>query len=167
MPQETALFKESQYFSPAFYVIFLACLAMIFVVSMIVPGLGTSLLPMQLIFVGGFLLTFNLMYMRTIISEDDITVVFGLLFPLYVKHIPITSIIESEAVRYEPLEDYGGWGIRGWGKRRALNARGDFGVLLTLEDDTLLMLGSQVPQELDDAIQSAKRQPHIGTRVRE
>jgi len=166
MPQETVLFKESQYFSPAFYVIFLACLAMVFTVSAILPGLGTSLLTMQLIFVAGTLLTFNLMYMRTTIEENNVTVVFGLLFPMYIKHIPAVTILESEAVRYEPLQDYGGWGIRGWGKRRALNARGDFGVLLTLDDGTMLMLGSQVPQELDDAIQNARRHPHVGTRAR-
>ena len=159
------MFRESQYFSPAFYVIFLACIGMIFVVSTILPGIGTSLLPMQLFFSALFLLAFNLMYMKTSVDKDNITVVFGLLFPLYIKHIPLTSILESEAVRYEPMQDYGGWGIRGWGKRRALNARGDFGVLLTLDDDIMLMLGSQVPQELDDAIQNARHRPHAGTRT--
>lgn len=166
MPQETVLFKESQYFSPAFYVIFLACLATVYTMSMIVPGLDNSLLPTQIAFTVAMALTFNLMYMRTTIEENNITVVFGLLFPMYIKRIPAITVIESEAVRYEPLQDYGGWGIRGWGKRRALNARGDFGVLLTLDDGTMLMLGSQVPQELDDAIQNARRHPHIGTRAR-
>jgi hypothetical protein len=80
------------------------------------------------------------------------------------------SISQAEAVRYEPLQDYGGWGIRGWGARKALNARGDFGVLLTLKDQTKLLIGSQEPQELEGAIlntiQGSRRRSTSGSRRR-
>lgn len=163
MSEETVLFRESQYFSPGFYVIFLACLASVYAMPMMMPGVGTSMLPGEIIFTVLMLLTCNLMFMRTTVTNAEIVITFGLLFPLYVRHISVHDIAEVEPVRYEPLQDYGGWGIRGWGKRRALNARGDLGMLITLRDETKILIGSQQPQEFTDATTDACRHPHMGT----
>ncbi len=169
MSQESPIFREAQHFSPAIYMLFLACLAMIFTMPALLGESG-SLFPVELCFLLAFLLILNLMYMRTSVDSDGISVVFGFLFPLYMRHIPMDSISQAEAVRYEPLQDYGGWGIRGWGARKALNARGDFGVLLTLKDQTKLLIGSQEPQELEGAIlntiQGSRRRSTSGSRRR-
>ncbi len=55
-------------------------------------------------------------------------------------------------MQYRPISQYGGWGIRGFGKNRALNARGNRGVLLTKADGSTLMIGSQKPRELLEAL---------------
>jgi hypothetical protein len=74
---------------------------------------------------------------------------------LYRTRIPISEIISAEARAYRPVRDYGGWGIRGFGRRRALNARGNLGVLVTRQDGSTLMIGSQRPRELLEALARA------------
>ena len=81
----------------------------------------------------------------TSVAEDGVTVRFGF---LYKTRVPFTEIARAEAVTYRPVHDYGGWGIRGMGRRRALNMRGNEGVLLTRVDGSTLLIGSQKPREL-------------------
>ena len=35
------------------------------------------------------------------------------------KMVPLDSIVSLESVRYRPLVEFGGWGVRGAGKKRA------------------------------------------------
>ncbi len=99
----------------------------------------------------------NLLYMRTTLSDEALTVSFGWLFSLYRRTIPLRDIAFAEAVRYNPLAEFGGWGIRGTGDSQALNARGDRGVRIRLRDGRRLLIGSQRAEELAEAI---GRQPY-------
>ena len=94
-----------------------------------------------------FLILFGLLTLRqtTTVESDAVTVRFGF---LHKTRIPFSEIAHAEAVTYRPVRDYGGWGIRGFGKRRALNARGNQGVLVTRADGSTLLIGSQKPREL-------------------
>ncbi|HEY1253127.1 MAG TPA: hypothetical protein VGH97_18240 [Thermoanaerobaculia bacterium] len=85
----------------------------------------------------------------TSVAEDGVTVRFGF---LYRTRIAFAEIARAEAVSYQPIREYGGWGIRGLGRRRALNMRGNLGVLLTRRDGSTLLVGSQKPRELLAAI---------------
>lgn len=88
----------------------------------------------------------------TRVTPDAVTVRFGF---LYKTRVPLSEVVKAEAVAYRPVRDYGGWGIRGMGRRRALNARGNLGVLLTRADGSTLMVGSQKPRELLAALAAA------------
>jgi hypothetical protein len=88
----------------------------------------------------------------TRVGAHGVTVRFGF---LYRTSIPMSDIRLAEAVQYRPVRDYGGWGIRGLGRRRALNMRGDRGVLLTRQDGSTLLIGSQRPRELLTALAQA------------
>jgi hypothetical protein len=88
----------------------------------------------------------------TRVGPHGVTVRFGF---LYRTSIPTSDIRLAEAVQYRPVRDYGGWGIRGLGRRRALNMRGDRGVLLTRQDGSTLLIGSQRPRELLTALAQA------------
>ena len=81
----------------------------------------------------------------TSVADDGVTLRFGF---LYRTRVPFAEIARAEAVTYRPVHDYGGWGIRGFGRRRALNMRGNEGVLLTRVDGSTLLIGSQRPREL-------------------
>jgi len=61
---------------------------------------------------------------------------------------PWTRVAAFAVVTYRPVRDYGGWGIRGTGRRVAYNARGDRGVLFTFDDGATLLVGSQQPEAL-------------------
>ncbi len=96
----------------------------------------------------------NLLCQKTVVSDSDLTVTFGAFVPLYRRHFALPEITAAEAVTYAPIADYGGWGIRGWGQNTALNARGNRGVRLVLSDGRRVLVGSQRPQELAQALRA-------------
>lgn len=64
--------------------------------------------------------------------------------------------IESARVaHYDALRDYGGYGVRVSKRGRAYIAGGDGGALLALTDGRQILLGSQKPEELTEAIRKA------------
>lgn len=71
--------------------------------------------------------------------------------------IRFEDIASVQAVTYNPLLEYGGWGIRGFGKKIAYNAQGNRGVLVTLKSGGTVLLGSQQPEDLEAAIRSGLR----------
>ena len=54
----------------------------------------------------------------------------------------LDSIQKAEAHTYNPLKDYGGWGIRYGRKGKAYNVSGNKGVVLTLRDGKNVLIGS-------------------------
>ncbi|MEP7133153.1 MAG: hypothetical protein ABI914_08300 [Acidobacteriota bacterium] len=87
--------------------------------------------------------------MKTTVAPDAVTVRFGF---LSTTRIPVSEIARAEAVAYRPIRDYGGWGIRGLGRRRALNVRGDRGVLVVRTNGATVLIGTQNPRELLSAL---------------
>jgi hypothetical protein len=78
-------------------------------------------------------------------------------FPLTRWHrFPWHRIERVRAVRYRPIRDYGGWGVR-WagGGGRAYNVSGDRGVRLDLADGGHVLVGSQRADALAGAIADA------------
>jgi hypothetical protein len=120
------LYEESQGFAPWVY----------------------ALLALVLCILAGTLL----LRMRTTVTPEALTVRYGF---LGTTRIPLIEILKAEAVVYRPVRDYGGWGVRGFGRRRALNARGDRGVLIIRRDGSTLMVGSLRPRELLAALATA------------
>jgi len=82
---------------------------------------------------------------------------------LVVEVVPFSrrKIAPAEIVRFgvrtvRPIRDYGGWGIRGWGGKRAYLMSGDTGVELDLVNGDTILIGSSRPQELAAAIAAMK-----------
>lgn len=121
-----ALFEETQSLSPWVVALMLAVVVLL-----------------------GALLSLRL---TTTVRPDGVSVRYGF---LYRTRVPLSEITLAEAVQYAPVREYGGWGIRGSRRRRALNARGNQGVLLTRSDGTTLLVGSQRPRELLEALSRA------------
>jgi len=85
---------------------------------------------------------------------------------IHIRYVPLIrrtialDEIESYTVRtYRPIREFGGWGIR-WGghRRRAYNVSGDQGVDLKLRNGQWLMIGSQKPEELAQALEAGLQQ---------
>jgi hypothetical protein len=88
--------------------------------------------------------------LRVEVHHDSVVIRFR---PLATRTILLTDVRSAEAVSYRPLRDYGGWGIKGWSRRKvAYNVRGHRGVLLTLADGGTVLLGSQRADDLAAAI---------------
>lgn len=102
-------------------------------------------------------LVVGVLRMTTEVLPTELRVWFGWI-PTYRKVIPVAEITSLEVVRYRPIRDCGGWGIRiGRDGERVLNARGDRGVRILLRDGTRLLIGSQRPDELARALEAARR----------
>jgi hypothetical protein len=80
---------------------------------------------------------------------------------LFRATVALDDVLAIETVRYRPIREFGGWGIRGRRDKRAWTARGDQAVVLTLPQGRLLYVGSDYPQRLADRIRRV-----IGERAR-
>jgi len=89
------------------------------------------------------------------VTRTSLLLVFGYL-PFVQRLVPFEDIRRMEAVRYSPLRDFGGWGIR-WGGpgRKAWTMRGDRALRLTLRDGSELYVGSDDPERLLERVRSA------------
>ena len=117
---------------------------------------GWALAGINALTVGGGLLVLNLLYMSTEVTRTELVVTMGRFFPLYRRRVALADITEVRAVTYRPLRDAGGWGIR-WGRFEGnrcafLNARGDQGVFLLLQNGKRLIVGSQNAGALEAAV---------------
>ena len=87
------------------------------------------------------------------VREDCIYIRYA---PLTTRRIPFVDVVRFEARTYEPVREYGGWGIMGWShKRVAYNVSGNEGVELELVSGQRVMIGSQRSQELAAAIRAS------------
>lgn len=69
------------------------------------------------------------------------------------KTINEKEIEKYEVKKYNPIMEYGGWGYR-WKPRhgKALSVKGNEGLLLTLRNGKTLLLGTQKPDEANQAM---------------
>jgi hypothetical protein len=98
----------------------------------------------------GFPLFFHTVKLEVTVLEDCVQIRY---VPLASRRIPFQEIERFVVRTYSPIREFGGWGLR-WGgrNRRAYNVSGNRGVELTLRDGGRVMLGSQRPEELDQAL---------------
>jgi hypothetical protein len=112
-------------------------------------------------------------------------VLFGLVFPvmaliaglitevrgdgIYIRYIPFhrqfrtmpfDAIQTYETKIYRPLREYGGWGIRYGSGGKVYNVSGNRGVQLVLQSGRRILIGSQNPDALINAIDKAKRETY-------
>ena len=71
--------------------------------------------------------------------------------------IPLERIGSCRSIRYRPILDYGGWGIRMGFRKKAYNISGNAGVEIVYEDGRTLLLGSRKADQLAGAIESVRR----------
>ncbi|MCA0360088.1 MAG: hypothetical protein LCH41_03445 [Armatimonadetes bacterium] len=91
--------------------------------------------------------------MVTEVDGEKLTVSFGWV-PSYRCTFPLADISAAQKVKYQPIRDYGGWGIRGF-PVQCLSAQGDEGVQLELKSGRKMLIGSQQASKLQAVL--AKR----------
>ena len=156
----TAVFREEQYFDWRVYAL-VASLEVLTGLGLLRRNAWSLEFGLGLVIGIGlvlFLVVF-LLYMTTEVTPSDVRVWFGWA-PIYRRVVPLGDIRRIEPAAFRPIADYGFWGIRsGRDGERALIARGNRGVRLELADGSLLLIGSQRPDELAQALQNALRPP--------
>lgn len=107
------------------------------------------------IFIGAmslFLWFFFKIKLTTIISEQEISIRFNF-FHRKSKIITWNEIQKAEIITYNPIMDYGGWGIKYGGLNSiAYNVSGNQGLQLYLKNGKKILIGTQKPEELQNII---------------
>ena len=90
----------------------------------------------------------------TEIHPDQIAVKFSP-FHRHYRTYAWPDIERIEFRQYKPIMEYGGWGLRGWGKKRAFNVSGNLGMELYFKNGNRLLIGTRQPDELKNALRQA------------
>lgn len=117
-------------------------------------GIVTRVVSIAAILGIGVAIRFFFGGLTALVQETRLLIYMGSI-PLVKKSIPFADIVSTESVRYRPIAEFGGWGIRGMGKKKAWTARGNQAVVLTLPNDRLLYVGSDRPEQLEEHIRRA------------
>lgn len=111
-------------------------------------GLIFTFIACALLFVGIFTLILSAR-LTTIIDENGISYKFSP-FHFSFRNISWNSIEKHEVIKYKPIGDYGGWGIRINKYGRAFNVSGNKGLQLYLKNGKRILIGTQKEKELTD-----------------
>lgn len=106
-----------------------------------------------LVFMTAFTLLFVFMRLDTEIKQDGIYYRF---FPFQLKFRGISKTIIRDAYvrKYNPVMEFGGWGIRvGWaGKGMAYNVSGNMGLQIEYGSGKKILLGTRNPEKIQQAL---------------
>ncbi|MFC1934560.1 DUF6141 family protein, partial [Chloroflexota bacterium] len=118
------------------------------------PTPDIVLIIIVVIFGFGFPYAFYKMNLTTEVRSDGIYYRF---FPFHLSFhkIKLEDLVKYEVRTYNPIRDYGGWGIRWGSKGKAYNVSGSRGVNLEYSDGKQLLIGSQKPEEFAEALDLA------------
>lgn len=118
------------------------------------PASDAGVVIIAVIFGLAFPILFCAINLTTEVRSDGLYLRF---FPFHLgfRRIAAETLNRYEVQTYRPLRDYGGWGIRYGRGGRAYNVSGDRGVMLELSDGSRLLIGSQKPEELVNALDLA------------
>ena len=86
----------------------------------------------------------------------------GLYFRFFPLHLSFRKIRSEDITgftveTYRAIRDYGGWGIRYGRKGKAYNVSGNRGVQLQLSNGECILIGSQHPEEMTEALKTVLR----------
>jgi hypothetical protein len=115
-----------------------------------------SLLAMSvlLFLIVGLLL---LIQLKTTVDEEGVHYQF---IPFHFKQKTILwkDIKSAEVRKYEPLKEYGGWGIKGYSnKNKAYNVKGNLGLQVVLKNGNKILFGTQKDEELKAFLKTKKQ----------
>jgi hypothetical protein len=111
-----------------------------------------AILLFEMLFMGGIILLFLKMRLQVEIKSDGI----------YFRFPPLArkwkSIVKDEIARYEvrtyqPVLEYGGWGIKGSTKNKAYNIKGNVGLQLYLKNEKKILIGTQQKKAIEYAME--------------
>jgi len=136
----------------------LAIAAAVLVLVLVLPQAAVLPIGVVLLLLITLAVPVLLLAARSIVDVDreQITIRFRFIWPT--RRIAIRDVRRAYALKYRPLIDYGGYGVRLGLKGWAYNVSGDEGVLVEMDGGSRLMIGSQRPRELESAIAAAKRE---------
>lgn len=169
--EQSILFREKQRFTQVWLWVVILGVALLFWVGFIYQVLlgetfGNRPVPDVMLTIITVVIGIGLPYffyhisLRTEVWPGELQVRF---YPFHRRpvKIPLHLVRDFKRKTYNPIQDYGGWGIR-WGvKGKAYNMSGTKGVLLYFYNHPALLIGSQEPEALFEAIRAARSMKQV------
>ncbi|MEE9407945.1 MAG: hypothetical protein V3V28_07715 [Polaribacter sp.] len=160
------VFKEEQRFTQTWLIVLLA-VSIIVLIAIIVKEyleVNTKMTTNEFVLtITGIFLSVAFIFffkLKTRIDEK------GIHYQFFPFHFSLKTIlwreIKSAKVRtYDPIGEYGGWGLKGgafWnsGKGKCINISGDIGIQLELKNDKKILIGTQKENEAKQVIETYK-----------
>lgn len=111
---------------------------------------GAVVLPLVILFA-----VLGLLWrMRVVVTATELLITWGLLQWIRFR-FPLAELSEYHSVRYSPLADFGGWGIRrGRGGLGCYNTQGNLGVMFSIGNRRFIV-GVSEPERLIEAVELA------------
>lgn len=159
--KQKPLFQETQRFTQWWiWLIHILILAIFFtgIYTQIIKGEPFGDKPMSdlgLVISSGFMLFLVLLLLSlNLKTQVTSTKIYFKFFPFHLKERAylISDIQEMKVVKYSPISEYGGWGIRGFGNNKAFNVKGNMGLRILFKDGTKRLIGTQKSEELQKII---------------
>jgi len=152
------IFKENQKFTQLWLIILLVISTIIPLVFILKDADKMSLTEI-LIIISVVILAPSLIFMFNLSTRIDEKGIHYKFFPFHLKHRVIEwhEIKQAYTRTYDPLGEYGGWGIKGgalWNKSKgiAFNVKGDIGIQLELVDGKKILIGTQLKNQADSTL---------------
>ena len=156
------IFREKQFINRWWLLMFILALIVIFVGTAYYSTRdaeeGTAVLASAISLAIVIPITLALLYLRleTRIDNEGISTSFE---PLTFtrKHFSWTEIRECYVREYNPVGEYGGWGLRGFGRSwKAYNIYGNKGIQIITAKGREFLIGTQRPQAAQEIIDKYK-----------
>ncbi len=159
--KEPILFIEEQRFSQKIFKIVVILISSIFVfafIQQVILNKPFGVRPMSnmgIISALAFLAIFNLLFysmkLITTIDKEAITVKFYP-FHFFPKRFEWPQLSDVIIRQYNPLKEYGGWGLRGFGKKSVMTVSGSWLIEVVFVNGQSLLIGTCNPQEAEAAL---------------
>jgi len=149
-------YHEEQHFHRAILGVLSAALVVVAIVTLVELVAGRPaelwLVVVGPIVVGVVAVLLSLSHLDVDVTDAGVTIAFRYVWPA--RRIAFSEIVGLEVRRYDPLLEYGGWGVRlgpkGWGYMTG----GTEGVQLRLRKGLPVLIGSARARELEAAIRA-------------
>jgi len=110
-----------------------------------------------LLIIAGFLLPIGLILSFTLITRIDEKGIHYQFKPFYIKFKTIEwkELKEAFVREYDPISEYGGWGLKGGffrSKGKAVNVSGTTGLQLIFKNNKKLLIGTQKGNEVNQTL---------------
>jgi hypothetical protein len=158
------VFKEQQRFTQTWLIVLLAISVIVPIVIIVNEYLdeNTTMSSNEFILtLGGILVSVTFIFffqLKTRIDE------FGIHYQFFPFHLSMKTIhwkeINTATVRtYDPIGEFGGWGIKGglfWDKSKGkcMNISGDIGIQLVFKDGKKILIGTQKKEEATQVLKT-------------
>jgi len=156
------VFKETQRFTQTWLLILIA-VSLIVPIAILVKAYNDGQMSLESLFWTGVMILASsaiifIFKLTTRIDEKGIHYKFS---PIHfsLKTIRWNTINKAYVRTYDPIGEYGGWGLKGgwlWNKSKgtAINISGDIGIQLELNDGTKLLIGTQKKEQAIQVLQT-------------